>query len=166
MSELKNIEINDKYTLKHFIESTSFCDVYTAQENGSDRFVSVSVYKDKEIAKDDLDDNGNLREIGFLKLGIDGFPMLIGFGDFLHKTHIYHYEIGLTPRPRHRKRANCTSSFCAPCKAHRYVFPINCLIALRILGALRGAQKSSINLLPKIREHPTRNHDDDKPQRC
>lgn len=91
MSELKNIEINDKYTLKHFIESTSFCDVYTAQENGSDRFVSVSVYKDKEIAKDDLDDNGNLREIGFLKLGIDGFPMLIGFGDFLHKTHTYRY---------------------------------------------------------------------------
>ncbi len=91
MSELKNIEINDKYTLKHFIESTSFCDVYTAQENSSDRFVSVSVYKDKEIAKDDLDDNGNLREIGFLKLGIDGFPMLIGFGDFLHKTHTYRY---------------------------------------------------------------------------
>ena len=82
MSELKNITINDKYKVKHFIESTSFCDVYTAQENGSDKFVSISIYKNKEIAKYDLDTNGDLREIGFLKLGIDGFPMLMGFGDF------------------------------------------------------------------------------------
>ena len=91
MSELKSITINDKYKVKHFIESTSFCDVYTAQENGSDKFVSISIYKDKEIAKDDLDTNGDLREIGFLKLGIDGFPMLMGFGDFSHKTQRYRY---------------------------------------------------------------------------
>jgi len=91
MSELKNITINDKYKVKHFIESTSFCDVYTAQENGSDKFVSISIYKDKEIAKDDLDTNGDLREIGFLKLGIDGLPMLMGFGDFSHKTQRYRY---------------------------------------------------------------------------
>lgn len=91
MSQLKNITINERYKVKHFIESTSFCDLYTAQEKTSSKFISLSIYNDSEILEDDLDHNGDLREIGFLRLGIDGFPMLMGFGDFLHKTQKYRY---------------------------------------------------------------------------
>ena len=68
MSNLKNITISDKYRVKHFIESTSFCDIYTAQEQEASRLITLSVYNASRISRDDLDQNGDLREIGFLKL--------------------------------------------------------------------------------------------------
>jgi len=91
MSNLKNITINDKYRVKHFIESTSFCDIYTAQEQEASRLITLSVYNASRISRDDLDENGDLREIGFLKLGIEGFPKFMGFGNFAHKMEKYRY---------------------------------------------------------------------------
>ena len=91
MNTLKNITINDKYKVKHFIESTSFCDIYTAQDQDSSRLITLSVYNDSKISRDDLDDNGDLREIGFLKLGIEGFPTFMGFGEFSNNMEKYRY---------------------------------------------------------------------------
>ena len=91
MNTLKNITINDKYKVKHFIESTSFCDIYTAQDQESSRLITLSVYNASKISRDDLDDNGDLREIGFLKLGIEGFPTFMGFGEFSNNMEKYRY---------------------------------------------------------------------------
>lgn len=91
MSNLKNITISDKYRVNHFIESTSFCDIYTAQEQEASRLITLSVYNASRISRDDLDQNGDLREIGFLKLGIEGFPKLMGFGNFSHNMEKYRY---------------------------------------------------------------------------
>ena len=91
MNTLKNITINDKYKVKHFIESTSFCDIYTAQDQDSSRLITLSVYNASKISRDDLDDNGDLREIGFLKLGIEGFPKFMGFGEFSNNMEKYRY---------------------------------------------------------------------------
>ena len=91
MSNLKNIIINNKYIVKHFVESTSFCDIYTAQEQDSSRLITISVYNASKISRDDLDENGDLREIGFLKLGIEGFPTFMGFGEFSNNVEKYRY---------------------------------------------------------------------------
>ena len=91
MNSLKNILISDRYKIKHFIESTSFCDIYTAVDQDTSQLISLSVYNASKISIDDLDENNDLREIGFLKLGIDGFPKLIGFGNFSHKIEKYRY---------------------------------------------------------------------------
>jgi transitional endoplasmic reticulum ATPase len=93
MSNLKNITVNENYQIKHFIESTSFCDIYTAKNLTDNKLVSMSVYNAAKISRDDLDDNGDLREINFLKLGITGFPKLIGFGDFTNKFDKYRYIV-------------------------------------------------------------------------
>ena len=82
MSRLKNVIINEKYKIKHFIDSTSFCEVYSAQSLLDKSLVSLSIYNAAKISRDDLDSNGDLREINFLKTGTTGFPKLIGFGDF------------------------------------------------------------------------------------
>ncbi|MEO0038339.1 MAG: hypothetical protein RIQ59_1550 [Bacteroidota bacterium] len=91
MSSLKNITINNTYKIKHFIEKTSFCDIYSATEISSTKLVNISIYNASKIARDDLDEEGNLKEIGFLGLGVDGFPKLIGFGDFSHDLERYRY---------------------------------------------------------------------------
>jgi len=91
MSILKNIDINNTYKIKHFIEKTSFCDIYSASEISSSKLVNISIYNASKIARDDLDEDGNLKEIGFLGLGVDGFPKLIGFGDFSHDLERYRY---------------------------------------------------------------------------
>ena len=91
MSILKNIIINDEYKIKHFIESTTFCDVYTAKSISSNKLVSLSIYNSAKISRDDLDEGGDLREISFLKIGINGFPKLIGFGEFNHDLERYRY---------------------------------------------------------------------------
>lgn len=91
MNSLKKIFINDKYKVKHFIESNSFCDIYTATDQESSQLVTLSIYNASKISRDDLDDSGDLREIGFLKLGIAGFPKLMGFGEFSYNLEKYRY---------------------------------------------------------------------------
>ena len=91
MNSLKKIFINDKYKVNHFIESNSFCDIYTATDQESSQLVTLSIYNASKISRDDLDDSGDLREIGFLKLGIAGFPKLMGFGEFTYNLEKYRY---------------------------------------------------------------------------
>jgi transitional endoplasmic reticulum ATPase len=91
MSNLKNIIINDIYKIKHFIETTPFCDIYSANELSTSKLVNISIYNASKIARDDLDNDGKLKEIGFLGLGVDGFPKLIGYGDFSHDLERYRY---------------------------------------------------------------------------
>lgn len=91
MSTLKNVVIKTRYKIKHFIEATSYCELYSAIDLESSGFVNLSVYKASKIARDDLSDDGNLRELEFLKLAIDGFPKLLGFGEFSHDLEKYRY---------------------------------------------------------------------------
>ncbi len=91
MWNLKGIEINKLYKVKHFVEKTSYCEVYSANEIATSSMVNLSIYKKSEIANDDLDDDGNLREIQFLEIGIDAFPKLKTFGDFKHENTDYSY---------------------------------------------------------------------------
>ncbi|MDC0204762.1 AAA family ATPase [Flavobacteriales bacterium] len=91
MSKLKNIIISERYKVKHFIDVNDYCELYTAQEITSSQLVSLAIYNASKISKDDLDENNDLREIGFLKLGIDGFPKLMGFGKFSHDLEEYRY---------------------------------------------------------------------------
>lgn len=88
---LKGIEIKNLYLVKHFVEKTLYCEIYSGTEVSSSKMVNLYVYKSSEIAKDDLDENGNLKEIQFLELGIDVFPKLITFGDFNHESVEYRY---------------------------------------------------------------------------
>ena len=91
MSILKDIIVSDKYKIKHFIDSSEFCEIYSASELSSGKLVFFNVYNAAKISRDDLDENDDLREIGFLKLGIDGFPKLVGFGSFAHQMEKYRY---------------------------------------------------------------------------
>ena len=91
MGKLKNKIINDKYKVKHYIESTSFCEVYSAEELQEKSLVTLSIYNSAKISRDDLDDNGNLREINFLETGISGLPKLMGFGEFNHQLEKFRY---------------------------------------------------------------------------
>ncbi len=91
MWNLKGIEINNLYKVKHFIEKTSYCEVYSAIEIATSSMVNLSVYKKSEIAIDDLDEDGNLKEIQFLEIGIDAFPKLKTFGDFDDIGETYSY---------------------------------------------------------------------------
>ena len=91
MWNLKGIEINNLYKIKHFIEKTSYCEVYSAIETATSSMVNLSVYKKSEIASDDLDQDGNLKEIQFLEIGIDAFPKLKTFGDFEFNGETFSY---------------------------------------------------------------------------
>ena len=91
MWNLKGIEINKLYIIKHFVEKTSYCEVYSANEIATSSMVNLSIYKKSEIADDDLDDDGKLKEIQFLEIGIDAFPKLKTFGDFKHENIDYSY---------------------------------------------------------------------------
>lgn len=91
MRKLSDITISNRYKLKHYVESNSFCDIYTAIDLDTEQLVSLSVYDASKISRDDLDENNDLREIGFLKLGVDGLPKLIGFGDFSHNMESFRY---------------------------------------------------------------------------
>lgn len=91
MSALKNVQIKTSYQIKHFIEQTSFCTLYTGIDLESSKLVNLSIYKSSKIARDDIGDDGNLRELEFLKLAIEGFPKLLGFGDFTHNLEKYRY---------------------------------------------------------------------------
>jgi transitional endoplasmic reticulum ATPase len=91
MSALKNVQIKTSYQIKHFIEQTSFCTLYTGIDLESSKLVNLSIYKSSKIARDDIGDDGNLRELEFLKLAIEGFPKLLSFGDFTHNLEKYRY---------------------------------------------------------------------------
>lgn len=91
MSALKNVQIKTSYQIKHFIDQTSFCTLYTGIDLESSKLVNLSIYKSSKIARDDIGDDGNLRELEFLKLAIEGFPKLLGFGDFTHNLEKYRY---------------------------------------------------------------------------
>ena len=91
MWNLKGLEINNLYKIKHFIEKTSYCEVYSAIETATSSMVNLSVYKKSEIASDDLDQDGNLKEIQFLEIGIDAFPKLKTFGDFEFNGETFSY---------------------------------------------------------------------------
>lgn len=91
MSILKNVKIKNFYKINHFIESTSFCDLYTALDLESSNLVNLSIYKASQIARDDLAEDGSLRELEFLKIAIDGFPKLLGFGEFSYNLEKYRY---------------------------------------------------------------------------
>ena len=91
MSSLKGVNIKTRYKIKYFIEATPFCYLYTALDLESSKLVSLSVYKASKIARDDLGEDGNLKELGFLELAIDGFPKLLGFGEFSYNMEKYRY---------------------------------------------------------------------------
>ena len=78
----KGFVINNRYTIKHHIDSFSFCKTYSAVDSSTSKLVNLSVYNSSDIARDDLDNDGQLREVGFLKLSIDGLPELIEYGSF------------------------------------------------------------------------------------
>ena len=82
MSALKNVQIKTSYKIKHFIEQTSFCTIYTGIDLNSSKLVNLNIYKASKIARDDLGEDENLRELSFLKLGVEGFPKLLSFGEF------------------------------------------------------------------------------------
>ena len=69
--------VAEKYKIKNFVEETSFCNIYSAVDLTASNLVSMYVYKASLIAKDDLDDNNNFKEIEFLGLGVEGFPRLL-----------------------------------------------------------------------------------------
>lgn len=87
----RNEIIGERYKIKNFIEVTSFCKIYSALEMSSSNLVSLYVYNASNISRDDLDETNNLKEIGFLGLGIEGFPKLIGYGDFNYKNERFRY---------------------------------------------------------------------------
>ncbi len=91
MSALKNVQIKTSYQIKHFIEQTSFCTLYTGIDLESSKLVNLSIYKSSKIARDDIGDDGNLKELDFLKFAIEGFPKLLSFGDFTHNLEKYRY---------------------------------------------------------------------------
>ena len=87
----KEFILAEKYSVKHYITQTSFCNIYSAKDLESSKLVSIYVYNASNISNDDLDSENNLKEIGFLGLGIEGFPKLIGFGDFNYLNERYRY---------------------------------------------------------------------------
>ena len=91
MSVLKNVQIKTIYKIQHFIENTSFCSIYTGVDLDTSNLVNLNIYNASKIARDDLDEDGNFRELEFLKLAIDGFPKLLSFGEFTHKLEKYRY---------------------------------------------------------------------------
>ena len=91
MVTLKNIQIKTSYKIKHLIEETSFCTIYTGIDLNTSKLVNLNIYKASKIARDDLGADGNLRELSFLKLGVEGFPKLLSFGEFTNDLEKYRY---------------------------------------------------------------------------
>ena len=93
MSFKKGYIINDKYDIKHFIDSFTYCETYSAKNLKDSKLVNVSIYNASKISRDDLDMDGNLKEISFLKLGISGLPILIDHGEFNYDLEKFRYII-------------------------------------------------------------------------
>lgn len=88
---LKNVRIKSLYEIKHFIEKTSYCEVYSGIDLSNNKPIGLSIYNAEKIARDDIGPNGELREIEFLEMGIEGFPKLLSYGSFLHDAEKYRY---------------------------------------------------------------------------
>ena len=88
---LKNVKIKSLYEIKHFIESTSFCEVYSGMDLSDNTMVGLSIYNAAKIARDDIGINGELREIEFLEMGLEGFPKLMSHGSFINNAEKYRY---------------------------------------------------------------------------
>ncbi len=93
MSFKKGYIINDKYDIKHFIDSFTYCETYSAKNLKDSKLVNVSIYNASKISRDDLDMDGNLKEISFLNLGISGLPVLIDHGEFNYDLEKFRYII-------------------------------------------------------------------------
>ncbi len=91
MSFKKGYIINDKYEIKHLIDSFTFCETYSAKNLKDSKLVNISIYNASKISRDDLDNDGNLKEISYLKLGIPGLPTLIDYGEFSHKLEKFRF---------------------------------------------------------------------------
>jgi len=91
MSLKKGYIINDKYEIKHFIDSFNYCETYSAKNLKDSKLVNVSIYNASKISRDDLDNDGNLKEISFLKLGISGLPILVEHGEFSYELEKFRY---------------------------------------------------------------------------
>ena len=87
----KGFIINDRFEIKHSIESFSFCEYYSAIDLTISKLVNVSVYNASKISRDDFNENGDLKEIAFLKLKIPGLPIFIDSGDFTFDLEKYKY---------------------------------------------------------------------------
>ncbi len=87
----KGYIINQKYEIKHFIDSFTFCETYSAKNLEDSKLVNISIYNASKISRDDLDKRGDLKEISFLKLGILGLPTLIDHGEFNDKLEKFRY---------------------------------------------------------------------------
>ena len=62
--------IEEKFEIAHFIEQTSFCQIYSLKGKNDNKLYTLNPYNAAKIARDDLDKNGKLLEIGFLKMRI------------------------------------------------------------------------------------------------
>ena len=65
--------INNKYEIKHFVDSFTYCKTYSAKNLKDSKLVNISIYNASKISRDDLDMDGNLKEISFLKIKCDLF---------------------------------------------------------------------------------------------
>ena len=91
MSFKKGFTIKDKFEIKHFIDSFTYCQTYSAKNLEDSKLVNISIYNASKISRDDLDKDGNLKEISFLKLGISGLPTLIDYGEFSNELEKFRY---------------------------------------------------------------------------
>lgn len=87
----KGYIINGKYEIKHFIESFTYCEIYSAKSLSDSKLVNLSIYNASKIARNDLDKEGNLKEISFLKLGLSGLPTFLDQGEFNHELQKFRY---------------------------------------------------------------------------
>ena len=85
--------IEENYEVAHFIEQTSFCEIYTLKSKKDKKLYTLNLYNAAKIARDDLDKNGKLIEIGFLKMRIKGLPSFVTDGEFKEAGAHYHYYI-------------------------------------------------------------------------
>ena len=77
MSALKNVQIKTSYQIKHFIEQTSFCTLYTGIDLESSKLVNLSIYKSSKIARDDIRGRWQLTRIRIFKISNRGVPKVV-----------------------------------------------------------------------------------------
>lgn len=83
--------LSKKYEIKHFIDSFTYFDTYSAQSLNESKLVNISIYNSSKIPRDHLDKEGNLKEISFLQKGIPGLPVLVDHGEFTYKLEKFRF---------------------------------------------------------------------------